>query len=204
MSHETNHPAPAPAERPPRLDDLLPRVRAGDDDAARCVVEQLHDHVRKIVLAHLPRRDAPEDLMQEVFMKAFSRLDQFRGEMPFAHWLARIAVTTCQDRLRRQRARPEWRWADLSEDEQKFIAEMPGEISTHETADESARDLLDKLIATLAPAEQALIRWLELEQKTIAEVCALTGWNRGVTRIRAFRARQKLKAAWRKLEPAQP
>ena len=204
MSHETNHPAPAPAERPPRPDDLLPRVRAGDNDAARELVELHHDHVRKIVLAHLPRRDAPEDLMQEVFMKAFSRLDQFRGEMPFAHWVARIAVTTCQDRLRRQRVRPEWRWADLSEDEQKFLHEMPGEVSETETTDESARDLLDKLIATLAPAEQSLIRWLDLEQKSIPEVCALTGWNRGVTRIRAFRARQKLKAAWRKLEKSHP
>jgi RNA polymerase sigma-70 factor (ECF subfamily) len=203
MNDEPRPPATASVLPPTRLNDWLPRVRAGDDDAARFVVEQLHDHVRKIVLAHLPRRDAPEDLMQEVFMKAFSRLDQFRGEMPFEHWIARIAVTTCQDRLRRQHARPEWRWADLSEDEQKFLHEMPGEISAAETADESARDVLDKLIATLTPAEQSLIRWLDLEEKSIAEVCALTGWNSGVTRIRAFRARQKLKAAWRKLENSQ-
>ena len=199
MEHETDQPATASAS----LRDLLPRVQAGDDDAARLVVEQLHDHVRKIVLAHLPRRDDPEDLMQEVFLKLFSRLDQFRGEVPFENWVARIAVTTCHDRLRRQRARPEWRWADLSEEEQRFLNETPGEI-TDAAAGESARDLLDKLMLSLKPEEQALIRWLDLEQQTIAAVCALTGWNSGVTRIRAFRARAKLKAAWRKLENSRP
>ena len=201
MDHETNSPTPS---APVNLRDWLPRVQAGDDEAARFVVAQLYDHVRKIVLAHLPRRDDPEDLMQEVFMKMFSRLDQFRGEVPFEHWVARIAVTTCHDRLRRQRARPEWRWADLSEEEQDFLNQTPGEIFDATDAGESARALLDKLLLALSADEQALIRWLELEQKSIAEVCALTGANSGVTRIRAIRARQKLKAAWRKLENSRP
>ena len=204
MSYETDKPMPAPNAEPVNLVDWLPRVQAGDDEAARFVVEQLHDHVRKIVLAHLPRRDDPDDLMQEVFMKMFSRLSQFRGEMPFENWIARIALNTCQDRLRRQRARPELRWADLSEEEQTFLAEAPGEVSDAADVSESARELLDKLLSTLNPGEQALVRWLDLEEKSIAEVCALTGWNSGVTRIRAFRARQKLKAAWRKLERQLP
>ncbi len=192
------------SDQPVNLRDWLSRVRAGDDDAARFVVEQLYDHVRKIVLAHLPRRDDPEDLMQEVFMKMFSRLDQFRGEVPFENWVARIALFTCQDRLRRQRARPEWRWADLSEEEHTFLTETPGEISVTTAAYETACDLLDKLLSTLKSQEQALIRWLDLEQKSIAEVCALSGSNSGVIRIRAFRARQKLKTAWRKLEKSKP
>ena len=203
MEHELTPPTSAPEPAPANLRDWLPRVRAGDDDAARFVVAQLHDHVRKIVLAHLPRRDDPEDLMQEIFLKTFSRLEQYRGEVPFENWVARIAVTTCHDRLRRQRARPELRWADLTEDEQRFLNETADETVAAATG-ESARELLDKLMLSLKPDEQALIRWLDLEQKTIAEVCALTGWNGGVTRIRAFRARAKLKAAWRKLENSRP
>ncbi len=203
MSHETKLPTSESSDERIKLSEWLPRVRAGDDEAARYVVEQLHDHVQKIVLAHLPRRDDPEDLMQEVFMKMFSKLDQFRGEVPFENWVSRIALFTCQDRLRRQRARPEWRWADLSEEEQIFLTETPGQASD-EATDETARDLLDKLLSTLKPDEQALVRWLDLEQKSITEVCSLTGSNAGVTRIRAFRARQKLKAAWKKLEKQQP
>ena len=95
------------------------------------------------------------------------------------------------------------RWADLTEAEQNFLNETPDE-SVDAATGESARELLDKLMLSLKPDEQALIRWLDLEQKTIAEVCALTGSNGGVTRIRAFRARAKLKSAWRTLENSRP
>lgn len=108
MSHvPDNHPADAPGDDDLPL--LLAGVRAGDESAARLVVERLYGQVRKIVLAHLPRRDDPEDLMQEIFLKMFSRLDQFRANVPFQHWVARIALTTCLDQLRRQQARPELR-----------------------------------------------------------------------------------------------
>jgi RNA polymerase sigma-70 factor (ECF subfamily) len=179
---------------------LLDRVRAGDEDAARTVVERLYDHVRKVVLAHLPRRDDPEDVMQEVFMKVFSRLGQFSGEVPLENWVTRIALLTCIDRLRRQRARPELRLADLSESEQELVRTVAAETEPPTQAADSARELILKLLEQLKPEEQAIIRWLDLEQKTIAEVSQMTGWNSGLTRIRAFRARQKLKNLYRKLE----
>jgi RNA polymerase sigma-70 factor (ECF subfamily) len=92
MSHELETGSNAPDEGARNFDELLRRVQAGDELAACAVVEQLHGHVRKIVLAHLPRRDDPEDLMQEVFLKVFSRLDQFRGKVPFENWVARVAL----------------------------------------------------------------------------------------------------------------
>jgi RNA polymerase sigma-70 factor (ECF subfamily) len=204
MSHEPNASAASPA---PAADwgDLLARVRAGDDDAARVVVERLHGHVRKIVLAHLPRREEPEDLMQEAFLRMFDRLDQYRGAVAFENWVARITVHVCIDRLRRQRARPEWRWADLSEEQQALVeATAATEADPGPSAPENARELLDQLLASLKPEEQMILRWFDLEQKTIAEVCALTGWNSGVVRIRVFRARRKLRALYRKLEHSKP
>ena len=89
----------------PTLAELLPRVRTHDEAASRALVDMLYPLVAKVVQANLPRRDDPEDLMQEVFMKLFSRLDQYRGDAPFEHWVSRLAVTTCLDRLRRQRVR---------------------------------------------------------------------------------------------------
>src|SRR5262245_43005925 len=109
MEHETETNAVLPASVD--WSELLQRVRAGDEEAARTTVERLHGYVRKIVLAHLPRRDDPEDLMQEAFLKVFDRLEQYRGEVAFENWVARITVHTCIDGLRRQRVRPEWRWA---------------------------------------------------------------------------------------------
>src|SRR3954467_13665898 len=101
------------------LSSLLMRVREHDEDAARELVERLYPLVAQVVHANLPRRDEPEDLMQEVFLKMFSRLQQYHGEAPLEHWVSRIAVNTCVDHLRRQRARPELRMGDLSEAEQE-------------------------------------------------------------------------------------
>jgi RNA polymerase sigma-70 factor (ECF subfamily) len=202
MNHEPDNAQAAPSalEWPPLLDG----VRAGDEEAARAVVERLYHHIRKIVLAHLPRRDDPEDVMQEIFMKMFSKLDQFSGAVPFENWVSRIALLTCIDRLRRQRARPELRWADLSEEEQKLVQGVAEETGAAPQAAESARELVLRLLGQLKPEDQWIIRWLDLEQKTVAEVCAMTGWNNGVARIRAFRARQKLRSLYRQIEKQTP
>jgi RNA polymerase sigma-70 factor (ECF subfamily) len=134
-------------------------------------------------------------------MKVFARLDQFRGQVPFEHWVSRVAVSTCIDKLRAQKRRPAVRWSDLSEEEQAMIEKFSAEESSSETQHETlAWEILQKLFEALAPAERMLVNLLELEQKSIAEVCAITGWNSGVVRVRAFRVRQKLKALYTKLE----
>lgn len=84
------------------LAECLARVRRRDQAAARELVDHLYPQVFRIVRSRLPRRVAVEDLMQDVFLKMFSRLEQYQGNVPFTHWVSRIAVTTCIDQLRRQ------------------------------------------------------------------------------------------------------
>ena len=83
------------------LTACLERVRQRDQVAARELVDHLYPLVIRIVRSHLPRRVAEEDLAQEIFLKMFTRLDQYKGAVDFSHWVSRIAVTT---RLRRRRA----------------------------------------------------------------------------------------------------
>jgi RNA polymerase sigma factor (sigma-70 family) len=177
----------------------LERVRQKDESAARALIEFLYPLVARIVHAHLPQRDEPEDLIQEVFMKVFSRIEQYRAQVPFEHWVSRVTISTCIDRLRAQKRRPAVRWSDLSEEEQAVIEKLSAE-EMPECSEALGEDILRKLLAALAPAERMLIDLLEVEQKSIAEVCALTGWNSGVVRIRAFRARRKLKKLYQQLE----
>ena len=187
-------------EHDDELPALLARVRQRDEAAARALVERLHPLVARIVRAHLPRGEDEQDLRQDVFLKIFTRLESFRGEMPFEHWVSRVAVNTCIDQLRARRARPSVVWSDLSPEQQHLL----GEVTTGEPPlprEQLAWEMLQRLLENLAPAERALIRWLDLEEKTIAEVRALTGWNSGVVRIRAFRARCKLKKLYAALEP---
>ena len=184
---------PDPAEPPFDVAGCLTLVRAGDQRAARELVEHLFPLVSRIVRSHLPRRVAEEDLAQEVFLKMFSRLAQYQGAVPFTHWVSRIAVTTCIDHLRAQKRRPEFRWADLSESEADVLdAVLTNERDVPANEALAATELVQKLLGQLKPDDQLVLRLLDLEQKTIAEIAALTGWNQSLIKVRAFRARRKL------------
>ncbi len=179
----------------------LERVRQRDDDAARELVAHLYPLVIKIVRTHLPRRVAEEDLAQDIFLKMFAHLDQYRGVVPFEHWVSRIAVSTSLDALRFQRRRPELRWADLSEEEAEVLgavtrddrAPVPGQAM-------AARELAEKLMASLSPEDRLVVRLLDLEQRSLAEIQELTGWNTTVIKVRGFRARRKMRKHLEQLE----
>lgn len=188
-------------EPPPDVEGWLARVRQGDQDAARLLVEHLHPQVIRIVRARLPRRGGEEDLAQEIFLKMFTRLDQYQGQVPLAHWVSRIAVTTCIDALRAQRRRPELRWADLSETEADTLDAVLTRDDAADTADAfAAHELVHKLLDQLAPQDRLVLQLLDLEQKTLVEVRELTGWNTTLIKVRAFRARRKLQKLFEKLK----
>lgn len=172
----------------------LERVRARNQDAARELVDHLYPLVIKIVRSHLPWRMSEEDLAQDIYMKMFANLHQYRGEMPFEHWVSRVAVTTCIDKLRYHKRRPELRWADLGEKEAEVMQALLSADTEPEAAHgESAKELLEKLLARLGPEDRLVINLLELERKSVAEICEITGWKASAVKVRAFRARKKLK-----------
>lgn len=183
------------------LTGCLERVRRRDQAAARELVEHLYPLVIRIVRARLPRRVPEEDLAQEIFLKMFSRLEQYQGAVPFTHWVSRIAVTTCIDHLRAQQRRPEFRWADLSENEANLLdAVMTNENASAPDDALAAHELVHKLLGQLKPDDRLVLQLLDLEQKTIAEVTELTGWNTSLVKVRAFRARRKLQKLFKELQ----
>lgn len=170
------------------------RVRNGDDEAARELLQHLYPLVLSIVRGHLPRRTGEEDLAQTIFMKVFAKLDQFSGTVPLEHWVSRIAVNTCLNALQAEKIRPELRWADLSEDEEHVIQNL---ASTTQELDPdqgfAAREVVDKLLERLAPADRLVLQLLHLEGRSVEEVRERTGWGTSMIKVRAFRARRKLK-----------
>lgn len=183
------------------LPSCLALVRAGDQAAARELVDYLYPQVIRIIRRHLPRRVLEEDLAQEIFMKMFTRMDQYNGAVPLPHWVSRIAVTTCIDHLRAQKRRPEFRWADLSEKEAEVLdAVITNENEVAPDNAVEAHELVHKLLEQLKPEDQLVIRLLDLEQKTIIEISELTGWNKPLVKVRAFRARRKLRKLFETLQ----
>ncbi len=176
-------------------DALVAAARQQDEAAARELVRQLYPLVLKLVRSHRPRRSAEEDLCQMIFIKVFQKLGQFSGKVPLEHWVSRIAVNTCLNQIQAEKVRPEFRHADLSEEEVAVVnnlAATANELGPDQTL--AARDLLERLLAALKPAERLVIDLLYLQQRSVAEIQALTGWGASLVKVRAFRARQKLKA----------
>ena len=176
------------------VQSCLERVREGDEDAARALMAHLHPLVLKLVRAHLPRRSSEEDLVQTVFMKVFTKLDQYAGAVPMEHWVSRIAVNTCLNQIQRERVRPELRLADLSEEEEQVVQTLAS-TQTDLPTDSSlaSRELVEKLLARLKPEDRLVITLLHLEGKSVEETSQVTGWNATLVKVRAFRARSKMK-----------
>ena len=165
-----------------------------DDEAARTLVRHLYPLVARIVRARRSRRAAEEDLCQMIFIKMFQKLSQYSGAVPLEHWVSRIAVNTCLNQLAAEKVRPELREADLSEEQAAVVHNLA--TTTEELgADQrlAARDLVTHMLSALKPADRLVIELQYLQEKSVEEIRALTGWSSSVIRVRAFRARQKLK-----------
>lgn len=170
------------------------RVRRRDEDAARTLFRHLYPLVARLVRSHLPRRTSQEDLVQTVFMKVFAGLDRFSGAVPLEHWVSRIAINACLNQLAAEKARPELRWADLSEEHTRVLeAVTAGQEAQDPLQHLAAREIVQKLLAQLPPAERLLLTLLHLEGRSVEEVRGMTGWNVPVIKVRAFRARRKLR-----------
>ena len=170
------------------------RGQQGDEGAILELFHYMYPHVTKLVRANLPARESAEDLVQQVCIKVITNLHQFSGKVPFLHWVSRIAVNTCLNQIRHEKHRPEIRVSDLSEDEARVVerlATSPAEIDLSEKV--AVKELVEKLLRTLAPADRLLMRLMYIDGHTIEEISCLTGWNVALIKVRAFRARVRLR-----------
>ncbi len=158
--------------------DCLARGRQGDEKAILELFHYMYPHVAKLVQANLPARESAEDLFSRSASRSCPTCDQFSGKVPFLHWVSRIAVNTCLNQIRHEKRRPEVRLADLSEDEATVVEHLAAAPDELDASDQVAsKELVDKLLATLKPADRLLMRLMYLEGRHIDEIASLTGWN---------------------------
>jgi RNA polymerase sigma-70 factor (ECF subfamily) len=177
-----------------RLRELVAAALRDDDAAARELVEALYPLVAKLVRAHRPARSAEEDLCQMIFIKIMQKLSQFSGQVPLEHWVSRIAINTCINQIQAEKARPELREADLSEEQLAVVHQMAattGDLAPDQRF--ASRELVEHLMLVLKPAERLVIDLLYFQQKSVADIQTLTGWSGALIKVRAFRSRQKMK-----------
>jgi RNA polymerase sigma-70 factor (ECF subfamily) len=166
---------------------LVKSAVAGDD---RAFTELVTRHKRRVfrLAARFTRSEHElDDLCQEIFLKVYENLKQFRGDAPFEHWVSRIAVRTCYDALRKQRHDKQLLPLDDLAFEPKDLR-IDAQLSAAE-----ARSVVLWAVARLKPEERLVITLMELEEKSVKEIAGLTGWTEVNVKVRAWRARQALK-----------
>jgi RNA polymerase sigma-70 factor (ECF subfamily) len=176
--------------------ELLQRIHDGAADEFAELVRRHQSQVRSIVGRYERDPHLCDDLAQDVFLKAWRALASFDGRAPFAHWLSKIAVRTALDHLRRRRhARNEIGFDDLGEGALEWLHAPDGNPEPN-----AARELLDLAMRSLSPAEQIVITLQEIEGRSVREISEITGSSGVAVRVRALRARQKLRRAIEHLE----
>lgn len=178
-------------------ESLVRRSLHGDDLAYAALAGRYRSRVAAMVSRFTRDRQAAEDLVQEVFLQAWRKLGQYRGQVPFEHWLTRISTRKCYDHLRKRHRNRE----DLLEPAHWEHLPTGTAPESRENCAEAARELLGLAMARLSAEERLVITLLELEEKSLVQTSDLTGWSVANVKVRAFRARQKLKTILQNLNP---
>ena len=177
--------------------ELLERIRNGAPDDFAEVVRRHQSRV--VAILHRYERDVHkvEDLAQETFVKAWRALEQYDGRAPLEHWLSRIAVRVALDHLRREkRHRNEIGLPELGEDALDWLrsdaekCELDGRV---------AAEILDLALRKLSPVDRVVITMQEIEGCSVKDISFALGASGVAVRVRAMRARVKLKQALEKL-----
>ena len=179
--------------------ELISAVLKGNAASFEPLVQKYSPRVFATARRYARRESEVEDIAQEAWLKAFEKLGSFRGEAPFEHWLMRLTVRTCYDFLRRHQRNRESAFSDLTGPESDWLERFvtrPEAVS--ENAD-AARLLVARILERLSPPARLIITLLEIEDRSVKEIAALTGWSVPLVKVRAFRARAEMRKILAKL-----
>lgn len=169
-------PAARAGDEPERL---VAASRGGDAEAFGKLVRLYERRVFRLAGRFFRRREDVEDVSQEVFLVAWRKLGTYRADAPFEHWLTRICLNCCYDRLRKSR--------------RDDPAVEPRTETAAPQGDPNAGLEIERLLQRLEPVDRFILLLLYGEGWSVAEIAGRLGWTRVNVKVRAHRARKKLR-----------
>lgn len=183
--------------------ELVRLARRGDEAAFAEIVRRYSPRVFRTASRFFRRREQVEEVAQDVFLKAFTELGSFEGRGSLEGWLTRITTNTCINLLRSAKRRPEMTVSELTEDEAAWMDNRLAGAATerHQSAERQlvAADLADRLMNNLSPDDRLVLTMIDGEESSVKEVAELTGWSESKVKVRAHRARKRMREAVEKL-----
>jgi RNA polymerase sigma-70 factor, ECF subfamily len=166
--------------------ELLDRLRAGDHAAERLFYERHVDRIYRLILRMSGQPDLAQEWTQDTFVRAYDRLEQFRGDSALGSWLHAIAVSITLNGLR-QHKRREARLAPL--DDATAVATRSTE------GDPDLKSRIKLAISALPEGTRRVFVMHDVEGFTHEEISDALGVAIGTSKSQLFRAREKLRHA---------
>ncbi len=177
-------------------DQTIRRVLDGDVNAFELLVRKYQNHTARIVGNHVPHARVSE-VVQTVFINAFRSLKTYRGDRPFQNWLSRISVRCCYDFWRDEYRCRETPVSSLGKESHDLLEHLgtgrAEEIFEAQSNHAEAVQILDWALDQLSPEDRMVVTLTALEEKSVAEAAELLGWTSVNVKVRAHRARKRLK-----------
>lgn len=154
------------------------------------------------------QRALVEDAAQESFLRAYTQLSSYQGRGSFEGWLTRITTNQCINMLRSAKRRPESLVSDLTDDEARWIESQSVSVfpSHHQSIERGlvASDLAEKVLGELTPDDRFVLLSIDGDHLSVKEVADMTGWSESKVKVRAFRARRRVRQVVEKLLARKP
>jgi RNA polymerase sigma-70 factor (ECF subfamily) len=171
--------------------EVIQQVLQGKKQAYAVLVERYQHYVFTLVMRYVQNREEAEEVAQDVFVKAYRYLADFRGQSKFSTWLYTIVNTTCISFLRRKK--------DMTvlaeQDKLSAIAERAGmnDKASDYSERKSEKKMMAEAIRELPETDAQIITLFYQHEQTLEEIGVVLGLTSNHVKVRLYRARLKLK-----------
>ncbi|HOI32657.1 MAG: sigma-70 family RNA polymerase sigma factor [Bacteroidales bacterium] len=167
---------------------IIRKVLAGETAAYGVLVEKYQDMVMNIAYQVLRQREEAEDLAQNSFVKAFQKLNTFKGESKFSTWLYRIAWHMAISQHRKLHNSLNSNTFYLTDDNLPVADDAIIEASDRE----EALAILEKALRKLDAEERVMLNMYYKQQLKVQDISEITGLSQSNVKVKLFRSRKKL------------
>jgi RNA polymerase sigma-70 factor (ECF subfamily) len=170
--------------------DLLQLVLQGNTAAYATLVDRYRNFVFTIVLRYITSREDAEEVAQDVFVKAFRSLADFKGASKFSTWLYTITTTTCLTFLRKKKL-----VVQSLDNENVFAAadNKDSGISANQIEQKSRIAMVNEAIGMLSADDAQIITLFYKGEQTLEEIAQILGKEPNAVKVQLHRARTRLK-----------
>ena len=174
--------------------ELVERFQNGEQEAFNELVNRYHGKIYNLVYKYVPNSETAKDLSQEIFIKAYRALPNFKRQSAFYSWLYRIAVNLCIDFIRQQKRGQTLSFEDLSagnNDEQVFndVSPLPpDQIETKELG-----QIIGQAVQQLPPKQQHVFNLRYHDGLQLKEIAAQLDRSEGTIKAHLHHAHKRLR-----------